>query len=88
MVQLERSPTGHLWMDLFEQMPVVSNNPLSLLGHMKSGANVGLLLIGDTASLVLPQQRCQIGSRSTRVSITFKTLDLELGACAVTGTFC
>ena len=26
--QLERSPTGHLWMNLFEQMPVVSDNPL------------------------------------------------------------
>ena len=28
VVQLERSPTGHLWMDLFEQMPVLSDNPL------------------------------------------------------------
>ena len=25
VVQLERSPTGHLWLDLFERMPVVSN---------------------------------------------------------------
>ena len=32
VVQLERSPTGHLWMDLFEQMPVVSDNPLLLPG--------------------------------------------------------
>ena len=31
VVQLERSPTGQLWMDLFEHMPVVSDNPLSLL---------------------------------------------------------
>ena len=36
VVQLDRSPTGHLWMDLFEQMPVVSENPLSLLGHVKT----------------------------------------------------
>ena len=42
-VQLERSPTGHLWMDLFEQMPVLSDNPLSLVGPVKSGANVGLM---------------------------------------------
>ena len=41
VVQLERRPTGHLWMDLFEQVAVVSYNPLSLLGHVKSGTNVG-----------------------------------------------
>ena len=29
VVQLERTPAGHLWTDLFEQMPVVSGNPLS-----------------------------------------------------------
>ena len=36
VVQLERSPTGHLWMDLFEQMPVVSDNPWPLLGESQS----------------------------------------------------
>ena len=41
VVQLDQSPTGHLWMDLFEQMPVVSESPLSLLGHVKTRANVG-----------------------------------------------
>ena len=41
VVQLDRSPTGHLWMDLFERMPVVSKNPLSLLGQVKTRANVG-----------------------------------------------
>ena len=30
VVQLERSPSGRSWMDLFEQMPVISNHPLSL----------------------------------------------------------
>ena len=30
VVQLQRSPTGHLWMDLLEQMSVASNSPLSL----------------------------------------------------------
>ena len=28
VVQLERGLTGRLWMDLFEQVPVVSDNPL------------------------------------------------------------
>ena len=41
VVQLQRSPTGHLWMDLFEQMPVVSENPLSLLGELQLEAKVG-----------------------------------------------
>ena len=36
VVQLDRSPAGHLWMDLFEQMPVVSENPWSLLGQVKT----------------------------------------------------
>ena len=36
VVQLERSPTGHLWMDLFDQMPVISNNPLSLLSGVST----------------------------------------------------
>ena len=43
VVLLEHSPTGHLWMDLLEQMPVISNNPLSLLGQVKHGTNVGLM---------------------------------------------
>ena len=43
VVQLERSPTGHLWTDLFEQMPVISNNPLSLLRQVKHGTHVGLM---------------------------------------------
>ena len=41
VVQLDRSPTGHLWMDLFEQMPVLSENSLSLLGQSKPGAKIG-----------------------------------------------
>ena len=41
VVQLERSPTGHLWMDLFEQMPVVSDNPWPLLGESQSEKKVG-----------------------------------------------
>ena len=40
VVQLYRSPAGHLWMDLFEQMPVVSENLFSLLGQVKTRANV------------------------------------------------
>ena len=41
VVLLERSPTGHLSMDLFEQMPVVSDNPLSLLGELQLDTKVG-----------------------------------------------
>ena len=39
----ERSPTGHLCMGLFEQMPVVSDHRLSLSSPVKSGANVGFM---------------------------------------------
>ena len=40
-LQVERSPTGNVWMDLFDQMLVISHNPLSLLGQVEHGTNVG-----------------------------------------------
>ena len=40
VVQLERSPTGHLWMELSEQMPVVIDNSSSLLGESQSETKV------------------------------------------------
>ena len=31
VVQMERSDTGHLWFDLFDEMPTVSNDPYDLI---------------------------------------------------------
>ena len=39
VVQLERRWTGHLWMDLFEQMPLISDNPLSLSDNCSKNKN-------------------------------------------------
>ena len=33
VVQLEESPGGHLWMDLFKPMPVVGQTPAALFGR-------------------------------------------------------
>ena len=68
MVQPERSPTGHMWMDLFEQMPVVSDNPLSLLGHVKSGANVGLMLRNSEAHVLIVHNNSCTDSQRTSLS--------------------
>ena len=35
VVQLERSLAEHLWMDVFEQMPVNSDNHMSVLGMLQ-----------------------------------------------------
>ena len=53
VVQLDRRPTGHLWFDLFGQMPVVRHNPLSLSGLAKSGANVGLMSRNSNAHVLV-----------------------------------
>ena len=44
LVQLERSPTGHLSMDLFEQKCVISHDPTSLLGLSNRGGQGFLVL--------------------------------------------
>ena len=79
VVQLERSPTGHLWIDLFQHMPVVCDNLLSLLGPVKLGANVGLMsrnskahvLVAHTVILVLIPNAHPLLGRRTR--LTFMT---------------
>ena len=62
VVQMERSLMGHLWMDLFEQMPVVSDNPLSLFGPVKSRANVGLMSRNSRAHVLVAHNNSCIDS--------------------------
>ena len=59
VVLLERSPTGHLWMDLFEQMPLVSDNPVSLLGLSQLGTNVGLRSGSSKAQIFVARNASQ-----------------------------
>ena len=74
MVQLERSPTGHLWMDLFEPMPVVSDYPVSLLGHVKSGVNVGLMSRNSKVHvLVAHNDSCTDSQRASPSGQTHET---------------
>ena len=68
VVQLRRRPTGRLWMDLFEQMPVVSNNPVSLSGHEQPGANVGLMLPNPKAHVLAAHNDTCADSRRTSPS--------------------
>ena len=51
VVQLERSLAGHMWMDLFEQMPVVSDNPVLLPGESQSDTNAGWMSENSKAQL-------------------------------------
>ena len=64
-------------MDLFEQMPVVSNDPLSLFGHMKSGANVGLTSKTPKAHVLVAHNDSCTGSQHAlldrRTRLTFLT---------------
>ena len=70
----ERSPTGRLWMDLFELMPVVSDNPLSLLGPLKSGANVGWMSRNSNALvLVAHNNSCTDSQRAFPSGPTHET---------------
>ena len=57
--------TGHLWMDLFELMPVVSKKPLSLLGHVKSGANVGSMSRSSKAHVLAAHSNSCTDSQRT-----------------------
>ena len=41
VVQLEKSPTGHLWMELFEHICVSSHDSMSLFGQTNRGASDG-----------------------------------------------
>ena len=68
VVQLERSPTGQLWMDLFERMPVVSHNPLSSLGQVKPVANVGLMSRNSKAHVLVARNDSCIDSHRTSPS--------------------
>ena len=70
VVQLERSPTRHLWMDLFGQMPVVSNNPLSLLGQVKHGAHVELMLRNSKANVLFAHSNSCTHSQRTPPFLT------------------
>ena len=33
VVQMERSDTGHLWFSIFDEMPIVSDDPYDLIDH-------------------------------------------------------
>ena len=44
-------------MDLFEHMPVISDNPLSLLGQVKHGTSVGLPLRKSKTHVLADSQR-------------------------------
>ena len=83
VAQLERRPTGHLWMELFEQLPVVNDNPLSSLGQAKHVANVGLMSRNSQAHVLVAQkdsctdsQRAS-PSRQTRESDTPDTTTMR-----------
>ena len=67
VVQLERSPTGHLGMDLFEKMPMVSDNPLSLPGELQSETKVGRMLQKSKAQVPIARtdSQCTFPSRPT-----------------------
>ena len=74
VVQLERSPAGHLWMDLFGQMPVISNSPLSLSDQVKHGMNVGLLSQNSkTHVLVAHRDSCTDSQRTIPSRQTHET---------------
>ena len=70
LVLLERSPTGHLSMDLFEQMPVVSDNPCrclescswtqKLLGRREIQKRKCLLLVLIPNTHLFPDRRTRL----------------------------
>ena len=60
VVQLERSPTGHLWMDLFEQMPVISSKKQKLVGRRAIQKRKCLLPVLIPSTHLRPDQRTRL----------------------------
>ena len=69
-------------MDLFEQMAVVSYNPFSFLGHVKSRANVGLMSRNSKAH-VLVAHNCSCAD-SQRTPLSGQTHETDLLDTTVT----
>ena len=57
-------------MDLFDQVPVVSDNPLSLLGQVKPGANVGLMSKNSKAQVLVARTDSEQASPSRQTHET------------------
>ena len=78
VAQLERSPTGLLWMGLFEEMPVVRDDPLSLSGPVKSRADVGLMTRNSKAHVSVDHHNSCTDSQRTSPSRQTHETDLHV----------
>ena len=65
-------------MDLFEGMPVVSDDPMSLLGPVKSGANVGLMSPNSKAHVSVAHNNSCTNSQRTSPSGQTHETDLHV----------
>ena len=63
VVQMERSDTGHLWFNLFDEMPTVSNDPYDLIDRGRPET-----MLATAPPLPLPAQKALVTEPATSAS--------------------